>query len=252
MLNTLKAYYKAHGANATWEWLEMIAPTVEVLRKLSRMFNDILGSDQGTRHAPPELTEDIQTLMASLDEHGVYKLQKGRVLGDGEQPAKDVIEIGFHALSQGPKNPLHEYNMAFKRLQTRRSMNPVTSSNIGTRTSQPLETATVPVPAPSSSLASPSFPISPNATYNQELVFPEAINEEEHDSTELDQLLEDIEGGVVEPTFSRLTEADIAFDMDNVVTVADDGENDETDSEAEDDVEEEEQECLVDVEYRDL
>ena len=38
---------------------------------------DILGADQGTRHPPANLTEDITTLMQSLDENNVYKIQNG-------------------------------------------------------------------------------------------------------------------------------------------------------------------------------
>ena len=76
---------KAHGSNASWEWIESIAPCVEVLRQLSKSFNDILGADQGMRHAPADLADDIHTFMESLNENNVYRIQKGRVLDDDEE-----------------------------------------------------------------------------------------------------------------------------------------------------------------------
>jgi hypothetical protein len=49
-----------------------VSPCVEALRRLYKGFNDVLGADQGTQHAPPDLTQDIQELMKSLDDHKVY------------------------------------------------------------------------------------------------------------------------------------------------------------------------------------
>jgi len=122
-------FYKAHGANASWEWLEWIAPCVDVLRKLAKNFNNILGTDQGTRHAsaPPNLSDDIQTLMESLAEHNVYCVQKGRTLDDDDSLVKDVISIGLEGLADGTNNPIWEFNDTFQRLQRRRRMSPVIS-----------------------------------------------------------------------------------------------------------------------------
>jgi hypothetical protein len=92
---------------------------VDVLQKLARNFNDILGADQGTHHAPPDLSDDIRTLMESLDEHNVYRVQKGRILDDSDGGlVKDVISVGLEGLADGGKNPLWEFNNAFQRLQT--------------------------------------------------------------------------------------------------------------------------------------
>jgi hypothetical protein len=44
---------------------------VEILRNLANCFNDVLGVDVGKRHAPPNLTNDIETLMDSLEDYGV-------------------------------------------------------------------------------------------------------------------------------------------------------------------------------------
>ena len=78
---------------------------------------DILGADQGTRHPPANLTEDITTLMQSLDENNVYKIQNGRVLDDDDEPIKDVIATGLRNLVEGNKNLLSEYNEAFRNFQ---------------------------------------------------------------------------------------------------------------------------------------
>ncbi len=77
----------------------MIAPTVEVLRRLSKMFHATLGVDQGTKHAPADLAKDIKALMDSLESYGVYTLKEGRIFDDAsEQGATDVVEVGMHAL----------------------------------------------------------------------------------------------------------------------------------------------------------
>jgi hypothetical protein len=85
----------------------------------------MLGADQGNRHAPANLSRDIATLMTSLDEHSVYRVQKGRVLDDDDPPVKDVVTVGLQSLTAGTKNPLSEYNAAFQCLQSRRKMIPV-------------------------------------------------------------------------------------------------------------------------------
>jgi len=79
-----------------------------------------------SRQAPPNLTNDITTLVESLNENNVYRLQKGRVLGEDTGGAvKDVILVGLHSLTEGEKTPLTEYNEAVKRLQCRRRMTSV-------------------------------------------------------------------------------------------------------------------------------
>ncbi|KAF9538142.1 hypothetical protein CPC08DRAFT_526145 [Agrocybe pediades] len=113
----IKTFYKAHGSNASWEWLASIAPCVDMLRKLARNFHQMLGADQGTRHAPPQLAKDIDSLMVSLSEHKVYEIQKGRTLDNDDPPVKDILSVGFDNLTAGTKSPLAEYNEAFQRLQ---------------------------------------------------------------------------------------------------------------------------------------
>jgi hypothetical protein len=65
--------------------------------------------------------------MESLDENNVYRIQKGRVLDDDDELVKDVIEVGLQNLMEGNKNPLSEYNEAFRNLQARQRMKPVVS-----------------------------------------------------------------------------------------------------------------------------
>ena len=58
------------------------------------------------------------------------------------------------------------------------------------------------------------------------------------ETTEIDKLLEDIENGVVDETLPRLTEDDVAFDMDEIVVENDefvDTEESDTDD-SEDDI----------------
>ena len=48
--------------------------------------------------------------MESLDENNVYRIKKGRVLDEDDEPIKDVIAVGLQNLVEGNKNPLSEYN----------------------------------------------------------------------------------------------------------------------------------------------
>jgi hypothetical protein len=101
-----------------------LAPCVNVLSQLLKNFNDILGADQGTRHAPANLSEDITTIIKSLDENNMYRINKGQVLDDDDEPIKDVIAVGLQNLVEGNKNPLSDYNEAFRNLQARRRRKP--------------------------------------------------------------------------------------------------------------------------------
>lgn len=91
------------------------------------------------------LTEDITTLIESLDDNNVYRIQKGRVLDDDNEPIKDDIAAGLQTLVEGNKNPLSEYNEAFRNLQARRRMKPMIpgSAKEKTRTSELAEGITL-------------------------------------------------------------------------------------------------------------
>ncbi|KAJ7885731.1 hypothetical protein B0H14DRAFT_3082249 [Mycena olivaceomarginata] len=133
----IKTIYLAHCSAASWEWLGMVAPCVTALRHLSTSitqivttgrFTQILGSDQGTKHEPANLSTDINLLMKSLAEHQVYEI-KGRVFTEGDgSPTPCVISVGAQQLADSSANPLVEYNAAFRKLQVRLRLRPLVDS----------------------------------------------------------------------------------------------------------------------------
>ncbi|KAF9568050.1 hypothetical protein CPC08DRAFT_813857 [Agrocybe pediades] len=216
----IKSFYKAHGSNASWEWLKLISPCVDVLRELARNFHDMLGADQGTRHAEPRLAKDIESLMKYLSEHKVYQIQKGRTLDEDEPPVKDVITAGFHSLTTGAKNPLAEYNEAFGRLQRRRRMKSVAemkkTSDHGWILEQPSARQCLGchVNQEKPFVADPSM-------------FEFAEDEAEEARGEIELILEDLENGVVEPDlFPVFEEGDVALDMDDACEEMSDDDSD--------------------------
>ncbi|KAJ7901536.1 hypothetical protein B0H13DRAFT_2234103 [Mycena leptocephala] len=96
----IKKIYKADGAGHSWDWMSLISPCVDILRQLATKINVDLGARQGSKHATPDLEEDIDALMDSLTEHEVYVEKEGRVLDDDEKPAPDVLSVGMAALTQ--------------------------------------------------------------------------------------------------------------------------------------------------------
>ncbi|EIW73975.1 hypothetical protein CONPUDRAFT_68089 [Coniophora puteana RWD-64-598 SS2] len=121
-----KNYYQAHGSNASWEWLRVIAPCVDVLRKLATNIHAAIGAKQGTRHAIPNLSADIKVLMDSLALHQVYQIRDGRTFSSEESPPVDVVSAGTESLAFGTTNPLYQFNEHQRRLQTRRRTIPLT------------------------------------------------------------------------------------------------------------------------------
>ncbi|KAJ7853799.1 hypothetical protein B0H14DRAFT_2197464, partial [Mycena olivaceomarginata] len=117
--------YQAHGSSASWEWLEMVSPCISVLRRLSTMITKVLGSDQGNKHHPADLKNDISLLMASLREHNVYEIKNRVFAKDDGSATPDVILVGAQQLIDSSSNPLTEYNIMFKRLQSRRHLQPL-------------------------------------------------------------------------------------------------------------------------------
>lgn len=196
----------------------MISPCVNVLRKLAQSFNDILGSDQGTRHASPDLANDIRTLMDSLHEHDVYTLKLGRVLDDDDEPAKDCIAIGLQNLTEGSKNPLSEYNDAFGHLQRQRKMTPVsldqmpTPSNATTNTTQESESQITGLPAEEHILITCPTPTSPDNS-DEEADFDMT----DEPPTEAMMILEELMQGGDDETLPRPSAEDVALDMDLVM-----------------------------------
>ncbi|THH13425.1 hypothetical protein EUX98_g9728, partial [Antrodiella citrinella] len=62
----IKRIYKAHGSNASWEWLAKVSPCINILRRLATHINQDIGSRQGSKHHAPDLTVDICVLKESL------------------------------------------------------------------------------------------------------------------------------------------------------------------------------------------
>ncbi|KAI0071152.1 hypothetical protein K474DRAFT_1582656, partial [Panus rudis PR-1116 ss-1] len=117
----VKVVYKAHGSNASFEWLKTITPCIDFLRQLATQINQELGSRQGSKHSSPDLWRDITTLMRSLHEHSVYIQQDGRVIEDEKGAVPNIVARGLEALHK----PLQEYNEAFVTAKIRRRNKPL-------------------------------------------------------------------------------------------------------------------------------
>jgi hypothetical protein len=103
----------------------MIAPCVDILRRLARHFKQMLGTDLGTAHQAMDLSHDLPDLMASLEDHEVYIYKHSRRLDEDDPPTKDIITAGLVELISGKTSPLIDYNLAFKALQSRRRLSPL-------------------------------------------------------------------------------------------------------------------------------
>ncbi|THV07052.1 hypothetical protein K435DRAFT_960028 [Dendrothele bispora CBS 962.96] len=227
----IKVIYKAHGSNSTWEWLDMITPCIGVLRDIARRMNDMLGADIGTRHAPANLRDDIDTLMQSLDEHDVYRLRKGRELEEDEIVI-DAITTGLQALTDAIDNPISEYNAAFKKLQRRRQMRPVTDP---WEDDSPAQT-----PEASETMATVQSTTPTLSNPNEDLVdIEERRNEPEMDEEVIEKVLgtlEGVEASEREPMLALSTAEDVAIDDDDDMLEVGGGDQEiDTDSEDEED-----------------
>ena len=185
------------------------------------------------RHAPADLADDIHTLMESLDENNVYRIQKGRVLDDDDELVKDVIEVGLQNLTEGNKNPLSEYNEAFRNLQARRRMKPVVSEPFKEKGA---------APDPDSVPQLPTTAISPRQEgFSGFGTGREGRFDAEEDADETISLFGDLEGDEDEPGFSTTGAYDVALDMDSEWNY---GTPDESDDESEDDSDESDDEMM--------
>lgn len=167
-------------------------------------------------HAEVDLSADIRSLMDSLTEYKVYIIHLGRILSNDEI-AKEVIGLGLRNLTAGTNSPLSDFNANGEKLQKRRGMKPVTiSSNQGSEGQLP----TIPSPSVTTSQSQSSR----SAIYSEQDItaVPDAAEVVEIDEggvdldqTELEGILEDLDQGD-EPTLLRLTEEDVAYNMDEV------------------------------------
>ena len=171
-----------------------------------------------------------QDMVSSLEQHRVYKIILGRVLtGEGEL-VKDVVAIGLQNLTEGAKNPLSEYNAAFRRLQMRRRMTPVTDLPTGTPQSPgpanppqfeaAIITEDVDLPGPeigASILVHPTLDSAAENTNKLPLTEDTSFIEPEDAEENVESLagmLDDLYKQYNGETLPRLSELDVAFDMD--------------------------------------
>jgi hypothetical protein len=119
--------YKAHGSNASWEWLANISPCVDFLRKLAKEFQHSFGDDQGVRHSSADLTKSIEALMRAFAANEVHTVKQGRNRADGDgAPVVDILSEGMRRLVHGADGPIAEFNQSLAQLQRRRRLTPVT------------------------------------------------------------------------------------------------------------------------------
>jgi hypothetical protein len=203
----------------------MVSPCISVLRRLSTTITKVLGSDQGTKHQPADLQNDIALLMASLHEHDLYRI-KGRVFAkDDGSPTPDVILVGAQQLTDSSSNPLTEYNTMFKRLQSRRRMQPLVGSwseSAPAAEFPPHTNASVPL----TDIPAVQDLVSEKVSGDIAVASGSNSDEEEDENSDIDSDLDD--GPAAEqvsafervldeddgPTLTRDTAADVALDMD--------------------------------------
>ncbi|KAI0697950.1 hypothetical protein C8T65DRAFT_813442 [Cerioporus squamosus] len=206
-----KAVYEAHGSNASWEWLAMITPTIEVLRRLTTQMHKDLGSRQGTKHTSPDLQRDIAELMRVLSDDGVYTVRPGRTVDGSKGTVPNAVGLGWTQLT----GPLADFNRNLSRLQSRCRMSPVVG--------QPYAAAASRASTPAPSLIPPSNAAASGA--RQEPV--QGSTEDPSLAAEVDLAMEDMywaDGnnidwelvGEKEDFFTLDTAADVALDMDDL------------------------------------
>ncbi|KAF7343799.1 hypothetical protein MSAN_01960900 [Mycena sanguinolenta] len=224
----IKKIYKADGEGHSWDWLALISPCVDILRQLATKINTDLGARQGSKHASPELAEDIQALMDSLAEHEVYTEKEGRVLDDDEKPAPDVLSVGMAALTHGSSTtPLAEFNEQFEILRRRRQLTPASDllAGISAPTSKPEVPVDVAVDSPMTGELQDT-----ETGYNDDM---DQDSEDDSENEREDEPEEDL--FAESPTLTRFDEGDVEFDMDDIPEFSlDDEEDSESDFDDED------------------
>ncbi|KAJ7753253.1 hypothetical protein B0H16DRAFT_1723284 [Mycena metata] len=215
----IKKVYKADSAGHSWDWLAMVSPCIDILRQLATRINGELGARQGSKHATPDLEDDINVLMVSLDEHEVYVEKEGRVLDDDESPAPDVVSVGMAALTHGTSTtPLADFNQQFDVLRERRRLTPVADLlgliNASGLNSRPVSDSAPTANEPSSPTMDDDFADLPD------LMEPDDGDEEPDGADYKEDLFAE------SPTLTRLDEGDVDLDMDEVPEWDLDGEDD--------------------------
>ncbi|OCH84389.1 hypothetical protein OBBRIDRAFT_808274 [Obba rivulosa] len=89
----IKNIYKAYGSSASWEWLSIVSPCVDILRQLAMQMNTTLEARQGSKHTSPDLEKNIQELMHSIHEHHIYEIVPSRTFDVNKPVALNTITI---------------------------------------------------------------------------------------------------------------------------------------------------------------
>ncbi|TFY60954.1 hypothetical protein EVJ58_g4806, partial [Rhodofomes roseus] len=209
----IKTIYKAHGSNASWEWLAMISPCIDVLRRLATEIHSLLGAKQGTKHTSPSLDKDIRQLIASLRRFHVYEFQPGREIDDGTDHSGlvvDSITLGLQRLSE----PLEQFNRTFRKLQSRCTAAPL----LGTPYADLSGTSGEQGPSRSSlgsSAVSGEDPAAPSAEQISEVDGSDSGEDGEDDVDDDGDGSDDSDEDLQPQAFMSLeTAADVALDMD--------------------------------------
>jgi hypothetical protein len=154
--------------------------------------------------------------MKNLDTNKIYSYQEGRVLeADTGGAVKDVILTGLHSLTEGEKTPLTEYNEAFKRLQRRRRMKSIAEQ----AKEQAPEVITTVDPSHGTNLLVEPQTVSQSASgdiHEEGAEISDQVNDEE-EPTEIERILDELADGIDEPTLPRLSDVNVALDMDEVI-----------------------------------
>jgi hypothetical protein len=197
------------------------------------MITKVLGSDQGNKHHPADLKNDISLLMASLREHNVYEIKNCVFAKDDGSATPDVILVGAQQLIDSSSNPLTEYNTMFKRLQSRRRLQPLmgswsestpTSEHVAPAADIPLLTSdelAVHLPSGQDLRSAVGDMVdavnAPDSDHNRNSSGSEDDDDRWNVDNQAVQQLSDFErtlDGDDEPTLTRNTAADVALDMD--------------------------------------
>lgn len=209
----MKRVYKAEGGSHSWDWLALVSPCVEILRKLSTKINHELGTDQGSKHTTPNLEKDISILMKVLKEHDVYEVIPGRIVDARDCAVQDVISVGLAQLSHGNStNPITAFNEEFNRLRERRKLTPISEE-------LDFEMAESAVYAGTLAKASAnSTERLGKETDNEENGNPPSgvLSDSEDDDSEEDPIFDPELDALLmaSPTLERVNEEDVTLDMD--------------------------------------
>jgi hypothetical protein len=214
-----KRVYKAEGGSHSWDWLALVSPCVDILRKLATKINAELGAQQGSKHTVPDLSNDLATLMEVLKEHNVYEIIHGRNVDAEDHAVPDVISVGLAQLSHGNStNPIAEFNEQFERLRERRKLTPVFEDEVDgdmmlectlpTEINNDFEERTL--------VAAGNYSKDANSPIDEVPTDSEASTSDaecEYDAADI--IDPDLEGALMgSPTLQCIDEVDVALDMD--------------------------------------